>query len=101
MLAVVIGERGVPHDDGDLLVGELSDVCRGDRIGLVETTLEQVWQLVELAELPLCEWCICAATNVRRFLVIFLQCLAFNGCSSDEETAQRTSKYRKNEYMSK
>lgn len=52
-----------PHDDGDFLVWKLSDVHVRGGIRFGESAGEKVWQLVELAELPLCERCIGSATD--------------------------------------
>lgn len=41
--------------EGCLLLGELVDIRVGDGVGAVESLLEEVGELVELAELPACE----------------------------------------------
>jgi hypothetical protein len=62
----------LPHQNGHLFVRELSNVDIGRRIRLIHSTGEEVRQLVELPELPLCEEGVSSATNRRWIFVIFL-----------------------------
>lgn len=43
----------VPHDDGHLLVGELSDIHASERVTFVQPPREKVGELIEFPEFPL------------------------------------------------
>ena len=62
----------IPGDDSDLLVRELADVHACRLVRLVQAPLEEVRELIELAELPLRVWRVCATAHVGRVLVVFL-----------------------------
>ena len=54
----------VPSNQGKLLVGKLADIHACGGVGLVESTDEIMWQIIELAELPLCEGSVSSPAHV-------------------------------------
>jgi len=67
LLVDLLRERQA-HLDNEALI----DVLLGDRIGGVESSLEEVRKLVELSELPFREGSVGSTADGRRILVVFL-----------------------------
>lgn len=61
-----------PHDKRDLLVRELSDIHAGSRIRFVQSPREEMGQLVEFTELPLCKRSVTATAYTGRILMVLL-----------------------------
>jgi hypothetical protein len=61
------------RDESRLLLGELIDVLVRDRVGEVDTTLEEVGEFVEFAKVPARELCKLTRSNRGWVLVILLR----------------------------
>ena len=72
MFALRSIDKSLPRNQRELFVGELADVHAGGFVRFFQATLEEMWQLVEFAELPLSVRRVAPTAHVRRVVVILL-----------------------------
>jgi hypothetical protein len=80
-----------PHHQRNFLVRELPDVHVRQRVALVQSPDENMRQLIEFSEFPLCEKCVAAPSDGRRIFMVLL--LKANVCQLTLATVETRGSY--------